>query len=137
MSRLGKMPNWQKWFVILGMLSCSFSGIAYLIGHQLQIYRLHLGSHSILAFHGVGAMLATLALGSSLPFHLKAGLQSKRKRVSGISQLSFLGLLLITGALLYYGSEEVRDGVIKVHWVVGISFFIIFLMHVLIPKRST
>ena len=129
MSRLGKMPYWQKWFVILGMLICSFSGIAYLIGHQLQIYRLHLGSHSILAFHGVGAMLATVALGSTLPFHLKAGLQSKRKWVSGISQLSFLGLLLITGALLYYGPEGLREIAINLHWSIGLLFFSIFVLH--------
>ena len=130
MSRLGKMPYWQKWFVILGMLSCSVSGIAYLIGQQLQIYRPLLGSHSILVFHGVGAMLATLALGSALPFHLKAGMQSKRKRISGIGQLSFLGLLMSTGVFLYYGSEELREITINLHWSVGLLFFSMFILHI-------
>ena len=130
MSRLGKMPQWQKWFVILGMLSCSISGIAYFIGQQLQIYRPLLGSHSILVFHGVGATLATLALGSALPFHLKAGMQSKRKRVSGIGQLSFLVLLLITGALLYYGPEGLREITINLHWSVGLLFFSMFILHI-------
>lgn len=131
MSRLGKMPHWQKWFVILGIISCSLSGVIYHIGHQLQIYRAVLGSHPILMLHGVGAMLATLALGSTLPFHIKAGLQSKRRWVSGISQLSFLGLLMITGALLYYGSEDLREFAINLHWGIGVLFFSIFILHII------
>ena len=129
MSRLGKMPHWQKWFVIVGMSSCSLSGVAYLIGRHLDIHRPILGSHLILALHGVGAILATLALGSALPFHLKAGLQSKHKMVSGISQLSFLGLLIITGALLYYGSEGLRETTINLHWSIGLLFFSMFILH--------
>ena len=129
MSRLGKMPHWQKWFVIAGMSSCSLSGVAYLIGHHLDIHRSILGSHLILALHGMGAILATLALGSALPFHLKAGLQSKHKKVSGISQLSFLGLLIITGALLYYGSEGLRETTINLHWSIGLLFFLMFILH--------
>lgn len=130
MSRLGKMPNWQKWFVMFGVLSCSLSGSIYLVGHEFQVQRPLLGSHNILAIHGVAAMLAILALGTVLPFHLKAGLKSKRKRLSGIGQLSFLGALIITGALLYYGPETIREIVIKIHWMVGLLFFAIFLLHV-------
>lgn len=74
-------------------------------------------------------MLATLALGSVLPFHLKAGLKSKKKWLSGFSQLSLLSALVVTGALLYYGPAEIRDEVIQTHWVVGLLFFVIFLIH--------
>ena len=130
MSRLGKMPHWQKWLMMTVMFSCSLSGIAYLIGHQFELHRQILGSHLILTLHGVGAMLATLALGTALPFHLKAGLQSKRKRVSGIGQLSCLGLLMVTGALLYYGSGDIRESAIHLHWVIGVLFFTIFILHV-------
>ena len=129
MSRLGKMPGWQRFFVISGMLTCSITGIAYLMGHEFQIQRPTLGSHSILAAHGIAAMLATLAIGSVLPFHIKAGYKSQRKRLSGFSQLTFLAVLLISGALLYYGPEEIRDSVIETHWIVGLLFFSIFLLH--------
>jgi hypothetical protein len=81
-------------------------------------------------------MLATLALGSVLPFHLKAGLKSRKKWLSGMSQLSFLGVLLISGALLYYGPAEIRDSVISIHWIVGLLFFSVFLLHLFVPKRS-
>jgi hypothetical protein len=129
MSRLGKMPGWQRSFVISSMLACSISGSFYLIGHEFQIQRSIFGNHTVLATHGIFAMIATLALGSALPFHLKAGLKSKKKWISGFSQLSFLAILLTTGGLLYYGPAEIRDSVVLTHWVVGLLFFLIFLLH--------
>jgi predicted secreted protein len=130
MSRLGKMPNWQRTFVICGLMTSSITGLMYLLGHQFQIQRSTLGTHSILAAHGIAAILATLAIGSVLPFHIKAGYKSKKQWWSGFSQLGFLAVLLISGALLYYGPEEIRDAVIDTHWIVGLLFFAIFILHV-------
>lgn len=132
MSRLGKIPGWQKSFVIGGMLACSISGSLYLLGHEFQIQRAALGNRNVLAAHGVFAMIATLALGSVLPFHLKAGLKSKKKWLSGFSQLSLLIALICTGALLYYGPAEMRDAVVSIHWILGLMFFAIFVLHSLI-----
>ena len=129
MSRLGKMPGWQRSFVIGGMLACSISGSLYLLGREFQIQRAIFGNHNVLAAHGIFAILATLALGSVLSFHLKAGIQSKKKWLSGFSQLGFLLALLTTGALLYYGPAEIRDSVVITHWVVGLIFFPTFLLH--------
>ena len=136
MSRLGKMPSWQRTFVIFGMMTCSITGLLYLLGHQFQIQRAAFGAHSILAAHGIAAMLATLAIGSILPFHIKAGYKSKRQWWSGFSQLGFLAALLISGVLLYYGPEEIRDGVIDTHWIVGLLFFTIFIVHAFKKIRS-
>jgi len=129
MSRLGSMPFWQKSFVQVGMLTCSITGGLYLVGHQFHLNKALLGSHTVLAWHGLAAIVATLAIGSVLPFHLKAGFKSKRKLISGISQIGCLSLLLITAALLYYGSEGIRDLAITTHWVVGLVFFFCFLFH--------
>ena len=137
MSRLGKMPTWQRSFVVSSMLACSISGCLYLLGHEFQIQRSTFGNHNVLAAHGIFAMLATLALGSVLPFHLKAGLKSKKKWISGFSQLSFLAILLSTGALLYYGSAEMRDSVVITHWVVGLLFFATFLLHSIARTRAS
>ena len=119
------------------MLACSITGLIYLVGHEFQIQRHTLGSHNILVAHGVAAMLATLAIGSVLPFHIKAGYKSKCKWLSGFGQLTFLAVLLVSGALLYYGPEEIRDGVIEVHWIVGLLFFAIFMLHVFQKIRYT
>ena len=134
-SRLGQMPTWQSHFVQIAILSCSLTGTAYVIGHEFNIERAVLGAHVVLAWHGIAAMLATIALGSVLPFHLKAGLKSKRKLWSGLSQLAFLTILLASGALLYYGPEEMRDGVITTHWMIGLAFFAIFLLHGVYVKK--
>ena len=129
MSRLGKMPGWQRSFVIYGMLACSITGMMYLLGHQLQIQRSIFGSHRILAAHGITAMLATLAIGSVLPFHIKAGYMSSKQLWSGFGQLVFLTVLLVSGALLYYGPEETRDWTIDAHWITGLLFTAIFVIH--------
>ena len=134
MSRLGKMPGWQRSFVMYGMFACSVTGILYLLGRQFHIQRAMFGAHQVLVAHGIAAMLATLALGSVLTFHIKAGYKSKNKWISGFSQLSFLAVLLISGALLYYGPEEFREEVINLHWVVGLIFLGIFVLHLLTPK---
>ncbi|QWE09000.1 hypothetical protein [Polynucleobacter ibericus] len=129
MSRLGKMPGWQRLFVIYGMMTCSITGLVYLLGHQFQIQRSTLGTHGILATHGIAAMLATLAIGSVLPSHIKAGYKSKKKWWSGIGQLTFLAVLLISGALLYYGPAETREWVVDIHWIAGLIFITTFVLH--------
>ena len=134
-SRLGRMPVWQRQFVLTSMLSCSLTGIAYLLGHEFHLGQSIMGKHSVLMWHGISAMVATIALGSVFPFHLKAGLKSKRKLWSGLSQLAFLATLLISGALLYYGPEEIRDQVITTHWMIGLAFFAIFLLHGVYAKK--
>jgi len=134
-NRLGKMPTWQKHFVQIAILSCSLTGIVYLLGHEFQIERAVLGAHSVLAWHGIAAVLTSIALGSVLPFHLKAGLKSQRKLWSGLSQLAFLATLLVSGALLYYGPSEIRDEVIATHWMIGIAYFAIFLLHGIYAKK--
>lgn len=132
MSRLGKMPTWQKAFVISSMLSCSITGTMYLLGHEFHIERKLLGSHKLLAIHGLTAMIASIALGSVLPFHLKAGYQSARKWLSGFTQLGLLVILLITGGFLYYGPLELRDSAIMLHWLAGLFFISIFMIHFVI-----
>ena len=129
MSRLGRMSSWQRTFVICGMMACSITGLMYLLGHEFQIQRSTLGTHSILAAHGIAAMLATLALGSVMPFHIKAGYKSRKQLWSGFGQLGFLAALLISGALLYYGPEEARDITVDTHWITGLLFLVIFILH--------
>ena len=136
MSRLGKMPDWQRLFLIAAMMVCSISGLIDLLGHQFQIQRTILGSHRILVVHGVAAMLATLAFGSVLPFHIKAGYKSKRQWWSGFCQIGLLTVLLISAALLYYGPEETRNATIDLHSIVGVLFLVTFLLHALIRLRD-
>ena len=129
MSRLGKMPAWQKKLVQVAMITCSLTGCLYLLDQWFHFNKNFLGSHSILIWLGICAIIATLALGTILPFHLKAGLKAKRNYISGMSQLCFLTVLLVSGALLYYGPEESRELVINTHSIVGLLFAVCFIFH--------
>ncbi|MBU3628546.1 hypothetical protein [Polynucleobacter sp. AP-Reno-20A-A9] len=127
---LGKMPGWQRWYTITSLFICSLSGIAFLMGHEFHISRSLLGNRNILIIHGVSAAIALIAFGAVLPFHIKAGLKSKKNLISGISQLVFLVVLVITAMLLYYGPEEMHEGSELTHWILGLVFFGFFVFHV-------
>ena len=126
---LGKMPNWQRWFTIATLCFCSLSGIAFLLGHEFHIARALLGDRTVLIMHGVSAAIALIAFGTVLPFHIKAGLKAKKNLISGISQLIFLAILVITAMLLYYGPEELHESSEVIHWALGLIFFTIFVFH--------
>uniref|UniRef100_B1XTH0 Transmembrane protein n=1 Tax=Polynucleobacter necessarius subsp. necessarius (strain STIR1) TaxID=452638 RepID=B1XTH0_POLNS len=38
-------------------------------------------------------------------------------------------MLLVSSALLYYGPEEIRDITVNTHWMAGLLFFTIFVVH--------
>ena len=38
-------------------------------------------------------------------------------------------MLMMTGALLYYGPEAIREEAILIHWIVGLFFLMIFVLH--------
>lgn len=126
---LGKMPDWQRWFTIAVLTICSLSGIAFLLGHEFHISRDFLGNRIILIMHGVSAAIALIAFGTVLPFHIKAGLKANKNLISGISQLVFIVILVITAMLLYYGPEELHEGSETLHWILGLIFFVIFVFH--------
>jgi hypothetical protein len=47
-----------KELVICSMMACSITGLIDFLGHQFQIQRSTLGTHSVLAAHSLTAMLA-------------------------------------------------------------------------------
>ncbi|QWE31569.1 hypothetical protein [Polynucleobacter sp. Adler-ghost] len=128
---LGKMPVWQRWFTITSLSICSLSGIAFLVGHEFHISKTILGNHSVLAVHGIAAAFALMAFGAVMPFHIKAGLKAKKNLISGISQLTILAILVITGLLLYYGPEESHEASELIHWVLGLIFVGFFVFHII------
>ena len=132
-TRLGKMPVWQKYFVISSIGLCSITGLIFLLVTDFQLPIFFFRPHTILSWHGITAMAASIAIGSVLTVHLKAGLKAKRQLFSGLSQLVCLLILILTATLLYYGPAELREDAIRAHWVIGIIFFSFFLSHSIMP----
>ena len=123
------MPRWQRLLTWFGLALCALSGSAYLIGHEFNVLVQQLGNHSILVVHGASAALVIFILGAVATVHIKAGLVARKSLISGFAQLFAIVLLVNTGLLLYYGSEEIRDLTILSHWIFGLIFTPIFVFH--------
>ena len=123
------MPRWQRLLTWFSLALCALSGSAYLIGHECNVLIQQLGNHSILVVHGVSAALVIFILGAVATVHIKAGLVARKSLISGFTQLVALVLLVATGLLLYYGSEEIREPTILSHWIFGLIFAPIFVFH--------
>jgi hypothetical protein len=136
MSRLGKMPSWQRSFIVFSFSFCTLSGLTYFIYPELKTYVPISSSRFILATHGISASFMLIALGLVLPAHLKAGWFAKSNRFSGVGQFLCLLVLTASGLLLYYGSESLRDLTLLTHYVVGFLLIGLFLGHLFIRRKT-
>ena len=134
--RIGRMPGWQRLPTHLILAVCAFSGLLYFVRHELRIELPGFEAHGYLVTHGISAAFALLAFGAVLPAHLRAAWIAKRNRASGILMIAVMSVLMLSGLLLYYGSEEMRDGVVLTHWVVGFAAFAAFVLHLMLGRRA-
>ncbi len=134
--RAGRLPPLQRWLAYLLFIACGGSGLAYLLGHELQIARDILADHLMLVLHGMSAAMMLVLAGSVLSTHVRMGWRIRRNLWTGLLILGVLLLLAVSGELLYYGSEESRDLSLWVHWVVGVMTIALAPLHVLIGRRS-
>ena len=136
MSRLGKMPHWQKSFIVFSFSLCALSGLTYFFIPELKTYVPISASRLILAAHGISASFMLIALGLVLPAHLKAGWIAKNNRFSGVGQFLCLLVLTASGLLLYYGSESLRDLTLLAHYIVGFLLVGLFLGHLFLRRKT-
>ena len=135
-SRIGKLPAFHKYSAYTVLILCAITGIAYLVGQELNFFHNWLANRNVLIAHGISAFAILIVIGSVLPNHVKVSWRAGKNRVTGML-MGGLVLILTTSALfLYYGSEESRDTALWGHWVAGISVFIIFPLHVLVGGWS-
>jgi hypothetical protein len=127
--RLGLMPRWQRLLTWWGLAVCTLSGCAYLLGHEFGVLAQSIGNHSVLVVHGVSAAGVIFIVGTVATVHIQAGLVAKKSLFSGFFQLFVLVLLITTGLLLYYGTEEIRDLAVFIHWTFGLSVMPVFVFH--------
>lgn len=89
--------------------------ISILLGQQFNAIKSILGDHWVLTLHEATAILAIIALGATLPHHIKASLKAIRNVISWVSQITFLVILIITSLLLCYEPEESRNAAVLIH----------------------
>ena len=127
--RPGAMPRWQRWSFWIGMGLCCFSGLSYLLGHEFFMAPEILSHRRMLTLHGIAAGVAVFLLGTIAVGHVRVGWILRKNKLTGMSNIIVLGLLVLTGWGLYYGSEEMRDLTVSGHWISGLMFIIALSLH--------
>ena len=91
----------------------------------------------MLMFHGGAAMVALILLGALVPLHVQRSWRSRRNRVTGPAMVIFNAVLIATAfGLYYFGLEVLRSWMSNVHTAVGIALPVLFVVHVLLGRRS-
>jgi hypothetical protein len=87
--------------------------------------------------HGA-TMLFYLAMLGSLLTHIRRGTALKANRFSGFSTLALNGILLLSGWLLYYASEDTyRQWSSTIHWAIGLASLPLLCGHIFLGRRWT
>ena len=134
--RAGRLPAWQRIPAHLIFTVCALSGLLFFLRHELHLDIPGVETHSYLVMHGVSAAFALLAIGAVLPGHLRVAWIARRNRMSGVVMLVVMALLMLSGLMLYYGSEELRDATVLTHWIVGGIVMAAFPLHLVLGRRD-
>jgi Ni,Fe-hydrogenase I cytochrome b subunit len=87
--------------------------------------------------HGAAAMAMLFFLGTLLNSHIRRALKSGRNLVSGWSMIATVAVLIATGFGLYYlAGEDARPAWSAVHWLVGLGWAALGIVHVLAGRSS-
>ena len=88
--------------------------------------------------HGAGAMIALFFVGSVMNSHIRRAIKAGRNLESGWSMIAVLLALVITGYGLYYlASENSRPIWSAVHWIIGLAFPLVLILHIVLGKKSS
>ncbi len=125
-----RLSGWKKFFLY------GATAVLWLSGLIWVLFRFY-GNNSYveplsMKVHGAAAMAFLLVLGSLISTHMRRGWVLKRNRVSGVIIASVCASLTITGWILYYlATENVRNAVSLIHWIVGLALPLIIYLHIL------
>jgi hypothetical protein len=80
--------------------------------------------------HGAFAFLTLGLLGLLSGVHIPFGWRAAHHRLSGLLLAGALGVLVLTGWLLYYAGGSTTQAVVaKIHWILGLATLGLFLLH--------
>jgi hypothetical protein len=88
--------------------------------------------------HGAAAMGFLMAFGALLLQHVPRGWKEGDQRPSGGPLVAVCGLMILTGWGLYYLADEtLRHWTALLHWIPGLLFPALLLLHVRLGKNRT
>lgn len=119
------------------------SGVLWLVFHYFMVRSGAFGPERSplepwwLKLHGAFAFLAVWTGGLLWGLHVVHGWRLKRRRWSGSLLFGLVLLLVASGYLLYYASDErARAAISLVHWIVGLALPLLYLAHRLAKPAS-
>jgi cytochrome c biogenesis protein CcdA len=135
-TRSARLASWQKWLLIISGSALLLTGAAWLLLHHFGQVEGEFGPEInplepwMLRLHGLALIPALLGFGGLFIAHIPKGWRDHRQRWIGLGLTSLVGLLIITGYLLYYaGGDDFRGWVSLIHWVMGLAVPLLFIWH--------
>lgn len=81
--------------------------------------------------HGAATLGFLIVFGALLPEHVLYGWRHRLNRLSGVSVISAVGLLTVTGYGLYYASgDSLRQWISLIHWSLGLFATALLIWHI-------
>jgi hypothetical protein len=83
-------------------------------------------------------MFALFFVGSLVNTHIRRALKARRNLYSGWSMIAALAALTLSGYALYYiASEHSRPIWSAAHWIAGLAFPLLLIVHTALAERRT
>ncbi len=87
--------------------------------------------------HGTSAIAATWGFGVMWTVHIKRFWKQRKNRISGATMFALILTLIVSGAALYYATnEQLREWMSVLHWVLGLVAGIALIAHVICADRA-
>jgi hypothetical protein len=136
--------RWQRWSAYCVSAWLLATGVLWLLAHYLMRAVAEFGEsvHPLepwmMKLHGAGAMFALFFIGSLVNTHMRRALRARRHLFSGWSMIAVLAALTVSGYALYYiASEESRPIWSAAHWITGLVFPLLLIVHIALAERRT
>lgn len=134
--RPGKMGPIVRLCIWAALLACAASGLVEYWQTDWALSFKPLGRWT-LVLHGISGMALAIGFGMLMQSHIRAAWRMKKHRVSGALMVSLMTLLIVSGLLLYYGSETIHDANRLVHIGLGVIFTGTIVWHGLFRQLPT
>lgn len=126
-----KIPHAPRYFLYSIWLILSFTGLYFAYFQDWQMQDPSDFTVNVLKAHGIAAAIFLLILGALLAVHIQLAFKVKRNLITGISMLSLMILLALTGTALYYSPEEWHENVKWGHIIIGLVSICWLPIHIL------
>ncbi|WP_176590289.1 hypothetical protein [Sphingobium sp. EM0848] len=140
--KTAKLARWQIRLLCWSGGLLWGTGAAWLILHNFFQIEGEFGPEAnpaepwLLRMHGAAMLVTILALGSLLVVHVWRGWTYRSQRLLGGVMTALSTILILTGYLLYYLTEDgLRGNAALIHWLLGIMALPLFVLHYRQGKR--